>query len=75
MEELGPTLESDRVNEQGKEYCLNATIDVDAKLSNDDADQQCPGNATQNEATDFDLSNQIPERDGREKRKQRLHSK
>ena len=46
MEELGSTLESNRVNEQGKEYCLNATIYVDAKLSNDDADQQGSGNAT-----------------------------
>ena len=75
MEELGPTLESDSINEEGKEYRLNATIYIDAKLSNDDADQQGSGNTTQDEAADFDLSNQIPERDGCEKREQRLHSK
>ncbi len=75
MEKLGSTLESDSINEESKEYRLNATIYIDAKLSNDDADQQGPGNTTQDEAADFDLSNQIPERDGREKREQRLHSK
>jgi hypothetical protein len=74
MEELGATLESERVNEQGKKYRLNATIYIDAKLSNDNADQQGPGNTTQDEAADFDLSNQIPERDGCEKREQRLES-
>jgi hypothetical protein len=75
MEELRPTLKSDSVNEQGKEYGLNATVYLDAKLSNDNADQQGPGNTTQDEAADFDLSNQIPECDGREKREQRLHRK
>jgi len=74
MEELRPTLESDSVNEQGKKYGLNATVYLDAKLSNDNADQQSSGNTTQYEAADFDLSNQIPERDGCEKRKQRLES-
>jgi len=72
MEELGTTLESDGINEESKEYRLNATIYIDAKLSNDNADQQGPGNTTQGEAADFDLSNQIPERDAREKREQRL---
>jgi hypothetical protein len=74
MEELRPTLESDSVNEQGKKYGLNATVYLDAKLSNDNADQQSSGNTTQDEAADFDLSNQIPERDGCEKREQRLES-
>jgi len=74
MEELRPTLKSDSVNEQGKEYGLNATVYLDAKLSNDNADQQSSGNTTQDEAADFDLSNQIPDRDGCEKREQRLES-
>jgi hypothetical protein len=68
MEELRSTLESDRVNEQGKKYVLNAAIYINAKLSNDNADQQGSGNTTQDEAADFDLSNQIPERNGCEKR-------
>jgi hypothetical protein len=74
MEELRPTLKPDSVNEQGKEYGLNATVYLDAKLSNDNADQQSSGNTTQDEAADFDLSNQIPDRDGCEKREQRLES-
>jgi len=74
MEELRSTLEADSVNEQGKKYCLNATIYIDAKLSNDNADQQGSGNTTQDKAADFDFSNQIPERDGCEKREQRLES-
>jgi hypothetical protein len=74
MEELRPTLESDSVNEQGKKYGLNATVYLDAKLSNDNADQQSSSNTAQDEAADFDLSNQIPERDGCEKREQRLES-
>jgi hypothetical protein len=74
MEELGSTLESDSINEQGKEYGLNATVYVGAKLSNDNADQQGPGNTAQDEAADFDLSNQIPDCDGCEKREQRLKS-
>jgi len=74
MEELRSTLESDSVNEQGKKYGLNAAVYLDAKLSNDNADQQSSGNTTQDEAADFDLSNQIPERDGCEKREQRLES-
>jgi hypothetical protein len=74
MEELRPTLKPDSVNEQGKEYGLNATVYLDAKLSNDNADQQSSSNTAQDEAADFDLSNQIPERDGCEKREQRLES-
>jgi hypothetical protein len=74
MEELRPTLKSDSVNEQGKEYGLNATVYLDAKLSNDNTDQQSSGNTTHDEAADFDLSNQIPDRDGCEKREQRLES-
>ena len=68
MEKLGSTLESDSINEESKEYRLNATIYIDAQLSNDNADQQSSSNTAQDEAADFDLSNQIPERDGREKR-------
>jgi hypothetical protein len=74
MEELRPTLKSDSVNEQGKEYGLNATVYLDAKLSNDNPDQQSSSNTTQDEAADFDLSNQIADRDGCEKREQWLES-
>ena len=45
MEELRSALKPHRVNEQRKKYVLNAAIDIDAELSNDDADQKRSGDA------------------------------
>jgi len=66
MEELRSTLESDSVYKESKEYVLNATIDIDTKLSNGDTYQQRPSNSTQNEAANLNFPHQIPERDGHE---------
>ena len=68
MEELRTALESDRVDEQCEEYVFDAAIDVDAELSNDDADQQCAGDATKNEAADPEFPDQVAKRDGYEER-------
>jgi hypothetical protein len=55
MEKLRSALESDSINEESKKYVLNAAIYINAKLSNDDADQQGSGNTAQDKAADFDF--------------------
>ena len=72
MEELRTALKSDGVDEQCEEYALDAAIDVDAELSNENADQQRSGDATKYEASDPELSNQVTKRDGYEEREQGL---
>ena len=39
MKELRAALKTDRIDEQGKEYRLDAAVDIDADLSNNDTDQ------------------------------------
>ena len=53
VEELRTALESDGVDEQRKEYILDAAVDIDAELSNDDADQQRSGDAAQERSCRF----------------------
>ena len=72
VKELRAALESDGIDEQGKEYLLDAAVDIDAELANDDADQQRSGDAAKNEAADLDFPNEVTERDGDEEREQRL---
>ena len=72
MEELRAALKSHRVDEQGKEYVLDAAVDIDAQLSNYDADQQGSGDAAEDEAADLDFADEITERDRHEKREQGL---
>ena len=51
---------------------LDAAVDINAQLPNDDADQQGSGDATQNETADLDLADEIAERNGQKKGEQRL---
>ena len=72
VKELRAALEPDGVNEQSKEYILDAAIDVDTQLSDDDADQQRSGDSAKNEASDLDFTNEVAERDGDEQCEQWL---
>ena len=67
MKELRTALISDGVYEQSKEYALDAAVDIDAQLSDDDADQKSSSNAAQNKAAYLDFTNKVTECDGNEK--------
>ena len=45
MKELRSALKTHCIDEQSKKYVLNAAIDIDAKLSDHDADQERSGDA------------------------------
>ena len=75
MEELRAALKPDRINEQSEKDRLDAAVDIDTQLSNDDADQQGAGNAAQDKVADFYLSDEIAERDRNEEREQWLTRK
>jgi hypothetical protein len=72
MKELRAALKPDRIDEQGEKYRLNSTIDIDAELANDDADQQRSRDAAEDKVTSLQFSNEVAERDGDEEREQRL---
>jgi hypothetical protein len=72
MEELRTTLETHRIDEQGEEDRLDARIDRDTKLANDNADQQSTGDSTKNKAANLDLSDKITNGDRGKERDQRL---
>ena len=72
MKELRAALKSDRVDEQREKYRLDAAVDIDAELTNDDADQQRSRDAAKNEVADLQFSDEVAERDGEEEREQGL---
>jgi len=72
VKELRTALVSDGVYEQRKEDILDAAINIYAQLSDDDADQQSSGNSAKNKAAYLDFPNEVTERDGDEKGKQRF---
>ena len=75
MEELRAALKPDRIDEQGEKDRLDAAVDIDAQLSDDDADQQSAGNAAQDKVADFYLPDEIAERDRDEQREQWVAAK
>ena len=72
MEELRTALKSHRVDEQGEKDRLDAAVDIDAELANDDADQQRSGDAAENEVADLQFSDEVAECDGEKEREQGL---
>ena len=72
MEELRAALKSHSVDEQCEEYTLDATIDIDAELPDENAHQQRSGDTTKYEASDLELSNEVTERNGQKEREQWL---
>jgi hypothetical protein len=55
MEKLRSPLKAHGIDEQRKEDRLDAAINRDTELPNDDADQQCSGDAAQQEAANLDF--------------------
>ena len=69
MIKLRPALKAHGIDEQTKKYRSDAIVYVDTELSDQDAGQQSPSDAAQDEAANFDFSDQIAERDRCEERK------
>jgi len=68
----GPPLEADGVDEQREEDRLDAGVDLDLQLADDDADQKGSRDPPEHEPADLDLPGQIAERDRDEEGQQRL---
>ncbi|MNN92127.1 hypothetical protein D3C81_2103630 [compost metagenome] len=56
IEELWPALVTDRINEQGKQHCLHARINLHPDLAHHNRNQQRTGDATQLEFAKLELA-------------------
>jgi hypothetical protein len=50
-----------------KKYALDAAVDLNAALAQNDANDQGPGNAAKHKVADLEFAYEIPERNGNEK--------
>jgi hypothetical protein len=65
VKELRTALKANRIDEQGKEDCLDPRVNLNVHLADDHAYQKRSGDTAQNETPDLDLADQISKRDRR----------